>query len=410
MRTLYTAGIRIYGWVIHLAALVNPKAKSWVRGRRNEKPYSGGKILKGCIWMHCASLGEFEQGRPVLEKLRKSHPATPILLTFFSPSGYDIRKNYQGADHVAYLPLDTPSNARIFLETYQPGLAIFVKYEIWHNFLHTLKKQQIPTVLISAIFRKDHFYFKPGAGWFRASLRNMTRIFAQDSRSVERLRAAGIENAFMAGDTRFDRVSDIQKLCGDVPAMEVFAEHSKLLVAGSTWEQDELLLRDFFDKHKDRFPNLKLVIVPHEISSSHISKLREHFRDANLWTEITPDTPSERVLIVNTIGQLSSLYKYAYVAYIGGGFGAGIHNILEPAAFAKPIVFGPTYEKFKEATDLLTLGGARTFENFQEMEHQLLQLLTNHELYHLSADAAGIYVKENLGATDKICAYISSVL
>lgn len=410
MRALYTAGIRIYGWAISLAALVNPKAKNWVLGRRNEKPYAGEKILKGCIWMHCASLGEFEQGRPVLEKLRTSHPDTAVLLTFFSPSGYDIRKNYDGADHVAYLPLDTPSNVKSFLDTYRPKLAIFVKYEIWHNFLHALKKRQIPTVLISAIFREDHIYFKTWAGWFRKSLQNMTRIFTQDDRSVERLKAAGIENAFMAGDTRFDRVSDVQKLAGDVPVMEAFAEYSNILVAGSTWEQDEVLLMDFFEKHKDRFPNLKLVIVPHEISSSHISKLREHFRDAKLWTEITPDSLPERVLIVNTIGQLSRLYKYAYVAYIGGGFGAGIHNILEPAAFAKPIVFGPAHKKFKEATELLTLGGARSFEDFQEMEYKLLQLLTNHEMHRVSAEAAGIYVKENVGATDKICAYISSML
>lgn len=411
MRALYTAGILIYRVGISIAAFFNPKAKRWIDGRKQESKYSGNINLAGCIWMHCASLGEFEQGRPVLEQLKRDHPIKPILLTFFSPSGYDIRKNYPGADHVAYLPLDTTSKAEGFIKTYQPAIAIFVKYEVWHNFLHALKRHHVPVILISAIFRRDHIYFKPWGAWFRSSLKTMTMIFAQDQGSINRLNSIGITSALVAGDTRFDRVNAVQLLSEKEPIVEAFAKTKRLIVAGSTWERDEELLVGFFNKQRQFFPDLGLVIVPHEISSEHLSKLKNLAPEAQLWTETTVDTKTESsILIINTIGLLSKLFKYAYITYIGGGFGAGIHNILEPAAYGKPVVLGPKHEKFKEAQDLIALGGAWSITSADTLEKRFLQLLNDASMHAKASDISGKYVQENTGATAKICDHILSIL
>lgn len=406
MRSFYTFGIRIFGLGIRLASLFNQKAKQWISGRKNwKKALKEAPSLKGCIWFHCASLGEFEQGRPLLEKLKRVYPSKPILLTFYSPSGYLVRKNYDQADFICYLPLDTPENVRFFLNTVQPDLAIFVKYEVWHNFFQAIAKRNIPLLMISAIFRENQIYFKPYGKWFRKSLIYTQEIFTQDVKSVNLLKSIGIENTRIAGDTRFDRVIEIAQKTPDFPELEKFSGNNPTIVAGSTWPADEELLGKYMEKH----PEVRLIIAPHEIHNDHIKSILQKFPEAEKWSE------KERIgngntVIIDCIGLLSAIYKYGSIAYIGGGFGSGIHNTLEPAVYGMPVIFGSEYKKFREAIGLCDVGAGRSIQNYNELESFLNELLANNDLLDKLSRSAAQFVRDNAGATEIILKEIRKTL
>lgn len=351
---------------------------------------------KRYVWFHAASLGEFEQGRPMIERLRRAHPEQKIILTFFSPSGYEIRKNYAEVDIVCYLPFDVPADVKRFLDLVNPEKAIFIKYEFWANYLLELKKRQIPTYIISAIFRPKQRFFKKYGHFFLHLLDSFTMIFVQDEQSKELLNRFGLQRVTVGDDTRFDRVADIAKAAKVLPIAEAFAQGAEVLVAGSSWEPDEEFLIRYVNANKER----KLIIAPHEISEEHIanicSKLRCNFV---LYTKTTPEEAANaHCLVVDTIGILSSLYRYGQVAYIGGGFGAGIHNTLEAAVWNVPVVFGPNYQKFREARALVACGGGYSVASYRQMEDRVNALFLDPE----AATSAGNYVRSHVGATDFI--------
>jgi 3-deoxy-D-manno-octulosonic-acid transferase len=351
------------------------------------------------LWIHCASLGEFEQGRPVMEAFRKQYPGIRILLTFFSPSGYEIRKHTPLADHVFYMPLDSPRNARRFLDLVNPSLAVFVKYEFWYFYLKNLKKRNIPTYLISARFRPTQPFFKPYGAPFRYMLTCFTHLFVQDEPSrvlLEKLRGLSLP-VTVAGDTRFDRVSEIAA-CDNTP--EPFRElvREPVLVAGSTWPEDEEILARLVDDH----PALQLVLAPHKIHPGHLAFIRQKFakRDPLFFSKAQSKEPVPRVLVIDSIGMLSSLYRYATYCYIGGGFNqSGIHNTLEAAVYGKPLLFGPNYKKFKEACDLIDNGAAVGFEDYSACSRALKKWMDDPGLYQDAGNAAKTYVAGNTGAT-----------
>ncbi|MFL5766153.1 MAG: 3-deoxy-D-manno-octulosonic acid transferase [Bacteroidia bacterium] len=404
MRSLYTISVRFYHTAIRIASLFNTKAKLFVDGRRDVFSRLKSSRLRNpdsrLIWFHCASLGEFEQGRPLIEKYRGENPADVILLTFFSPSGYEIRKNYPGADIISYLPVDTPVNARKFLDAVRPSAAFFVKYEFWFNYLSELKNRKIPTYLVSGIFREDHHFFKSTGGWFRKQLGAFTYFFLQDERSQELLNSIGYKNTMVSGDTRFDRVSEVVKNVKEFAAVKKFSEGKKTLVAGSTWPEDEKLISDF----RSQLSDFKIIIAPHEIHEAHLKNIEALFpgciRYSNANEHSLADTD---VLLIDNIGILSSLYQYGTIAFIGGGFGKGIHNILEAAAFGMPVIFGPNYRKFEEAKDLVKLGGA--FEVADEKElGKAMQLLADEQVLKTAAQISKMYVQGKKGASAKILA------
>jgi len=349
------------------------------------------------VWFHAASLGEFEQGRPVIEQLKRDKPETKILLTFFSPSGYEVRKNYAGADIVSYLPLDTPINANHFVKLVKPSKAIFIKYEFWPNYLLALQNENIPVISISSIFRPDQVFFKGYGKWYKKLLLTFQHIFVQDKFSKELLQANGIKNVTVAGDTRFDRVYDLYQQAKQLPLIEEFVKGvERVIVAGSTWPKDEELLVQYLRLH----PEVKLIMAPHEVHNSHIieiSKLLDgkfvRYSDAN-----ASNVKSTNCLVVDIIGILSSIYRYANVTYIGGGFGVGIHNTLEAAVYGVPVVFGTNYQKFREARELIAIGGAFSVSNYVTLEAQLDLLLKDNS----AGKIAGEYVKSNTGATEMI--------
>lgn len=396
---IYQVGISLYGLMIICAGLFNEKARKLRKGQSEVFKLLKGKAdpTKEYVWFHAASLGEFEQGRPVIEQLKKENPETNILLTFFSPSGYEIRKNYTGADIICYLPLDTPHNAKRFLNTVQIAKAVFIKYEFWPNFLMTLSKKKIPVYSISAIFRADQIFFKWYGGWYKSLLRSFQQIFVQDADSLRLLENNRVNNAVVAGDTRFDRVCDLAKQAKYIPIVESFVQGcNKVIVAGSSWLKDEDLLIRYIKNHTD----VKLILVPHEIHEAHLSgviKLTGENYVRYTQTE-NKDLTNERCLIVDTIGLLSSIYRYGQVAYIGGGFGVGIHNTLEAAVWNLPVVFGPNYQRFREARELIANGGGYTINNYEELENKLNNLLEN----NAPGIIAGNYIKQNSGATDII--------
>ena len=415
MRLLYSIGIFFYNVGIRIAAIGNHKAKLWVTGRKNlfsNLRVSLSKDNKPVIWFHCASLGEFEQGRPLIERIRTQHPEYKILLTFFSPSGFEVRKNYAGADVVTYLPSDTASNAKRFLEIVNPKIIIFVKYEFWLNHLAEIRRRSIPHYLISAIFRENQIFFKSHGGIFREALKGYTHIFTQDKSSVTLLQKLDLTNVSLAGDTRFDRVAEIAAGAKDIPTAATLTVENKMLVAGSTWKADEDLLIPILKKH---FANgWKLIIAPHEISESRIVSIEAALRAVGVsdnhivrFSQGAIHLPHDvRVLIIDNIGMLSSLYRYGSVAYIGGGFGKSIHNTLEAAVYGIPVVFGPMYGKFNEALGLIDCKGGFGVHDQRELEIAIDSLLTddNHRL--VAGRNAGAFVKENLGATDKILSEI----
>jgi 3-deoxy-D-manno-octulosonic-acid transferase len=401
MNFLYKAGIYIYSLLTHLAASFNPKARQFVKGRKNWAKKLAGKIETNSryIWVHCASLGEFEQGRPLIEAIKEQHPEYRIILTFFSPSGYEIRKNYPLADIVSYLPVDTPKNARKFLRIVNPEKAFFVKYEYWYFYISELKKRNIPLYQVSAIFRKNQLFFKESAWgkWYRKMLHQFTHFFVQDENSETLLKSVGATNVTLAGDTRFDRVAAIAAASKKLPIVEKFTGDSKVIVAGSTWKPDEEMLAAFINNSD----NAKMIIAPHEVSTININRLQQLLKKpAVLYSKAEiNDVSAHQVLIIDSIGLLSSLYRYGDVAYIGGGFGVGIHNILEAATFGLPVIFGPNYQKFKEAIDLVERGGAFTVKDPAGLNAVLKKLLENKKYLDKSSVISTKYVAENVGAT-----------
>ncbi|MFT3981617.1 MAG: glycosyltransferase N-terminal domain-containing protein [Ferruginibacter sp.] len=398
---LYSAGIRV-------AALWNPKARLWVKGRRLQTvstPPAGRPV----VWMHCASLGEFEQGRPLLEAVKKNYPQVYIILSFFSPSGYEIRKNYAGADQVLYLPMDNPIRSRQFIDTIQPSLVLWVKYEYWYHYLSALKRKNIPVLLVSGIFRQDQPFFQWYGGFWKNILGSFEHLFVQTEASRQLLQNAGImQNITVSGDTRFDRVSDIAAQWQPLSeAVAKFCEGHQVIVAGSTWEEDEEVLIHYARIH----PHIRFIFAPHEVSRERIRDLKEEFPDGILFSELNNRQLStvihSNVLIIDNIGMLSRLYHYAGIAYIGGGFNqSGIHNILEAAVYGKPVVFGPVYEKFAEARQLVELDGAFSIENALELEALLDRLFAEESFLRKAGEISGSYVQQQCGATQTIMDYI----
>ena len=349
------------------------------------------------VWFHAASLGEFEQGRPVIEQLKRDKPETKILLTFFSPSGYEVRKNYAVADIVSYLPLDVPGNAWYFVNLVKPSKAIFIKYEFWPNYLLALQGNNIPAISISAIFRPEQIFFKEYGKWYKKLLQTFQHIFVQDKASKELLHMHGINNVTVAGDTRFDRVYDLYQQAKQLPLIEEFVKGAeRVIVAGSTWPKDEELLVQYLRLH----PDVKLIIAPHEVHASHITEISKLLDGKFVrYSDATNDNvKTTNCLVIDIIGILSSVYRYSHVAYIGGGFGVGIHNTLEAAVYGIPVVFGTNYQKFREARELITIGGAFSISNYVTLEAQFDLLLKDNS----AGKIAGEYVKSNTGATEMI--------
>ena len=406
-RLLYDIAIRGYALGIRLASTRSAKAKQWIDGRRNwqEKAIRKKEELADgkdpLIWMHCASLGEFEQGRPLIEWLKKERPDYKILLTFFSPSGYEIRKNYDQADVVFYLPLDTRQNAERFLKIFKPDLAIFVKYEFWYHFLQVLQKEAVPCVLISAIFRREQTFFRFYGGFFRRVLQNFTHIFVQNEESKDLLNSLDLSNVTVAGDTRIDRVLTIAGQDRPLPVVDTFVKGYSVLVLGSSWPEDEAILIPFINQ--DLPESWKVIIAPHEIKESHMLDLEKSITwPVVRFSKADPEALKKaKVLVIDNIGMLAFLYHWGRLAYIGGGFGAGIHNTLEPIAHGLPVVFGPKHEKFAEAVFLREAGGAFCVNTTAEWK-TVFEHLLEEKGYGRAATAARNYIEKNQGATDKI--------
>ncbi|MDP4224163.1 MAG: glycosyltransferase N-terminal domain-containing protein [Bacteroidota bacterium] len=406
MKFVYNIGILILNLLVRLAAPFNSKVRLWVNGMKDWKTKLSNAANPGNrnIWIHCASLGEFEQGRPLIEALKKEKPDVSIILTFFSPSGYEIRKNYQQADYVCYLPADTPRNAADFISAVNPALVIFVKYEFWNNYILELSRRNIPLYLISAIFRPDQHFFKWYGTFFRKVLSRFQHFFVQDRESMELLSGIGITNVTVTGDTRFDRVARIAETAKEIHQIKQFRGEQKLFLSGSSWPGDEAIVAEYINRYPGR---MKWIFAPHEIGAGNIERLEKLFTTSAVrFSQFSEKTSDARVMIIDNIGMLSSAYRYASVAEVGGGFGAGIHNILEAACWGMPVMFGPNYRKFREAVELIELGGAKSFRNYQEFSDILDNFLTDGSLYLKAAETAGQYVRINTGATSKIMAEI----
>lgn len=409
MNPLYNAGIALFKGALSLASLRSPKIKEMRRGQRETL-----KALEATrrrvapegfdLWFHAASLGEFEQGRPLMERLRREHPELKILLTFFSPSGYRVRHNYTGADAVFYLPIDSPREVRAFLDAAAPRRAFFIKYEFWGNYLAELHRRGIPTYIISAIFRPGQRFFRRGGGMFRHMLGCFDRLYVQDENSRQLLASIGIDKVTVAGDTRFDRVTDIRNTARELPAAlaAFIADSPFTVVAGSSWEPDEDILIPWLEKH----PEARLVIAPHEFDERRLGRLLERLgNDARLLSQLKSpeDLPAQcRAVIVDSFGLLSSLYRVASVAMVGGGFGAGIHNINEAAVYGIPVIFGPRHEKFKEAADLIAAGGAFEVHDSGTLAAVMDRMAGNVAARKEAGRAAGDYIARSIGATDII--------
>lgn len=402
MRYIYNIGILIYRTAAWLFTPFNPKVRLWFRGQRQCWDFLERKVIRGerYIWIHCASLGEFEQGRPVIEAIKKDKPWYKVVLTFFSPSGYEIRKEWPLADVICYLPADTPSNARRFISLVNPEKVIFVKYEFWNNYITELNSRKIPLFLISGIFRPSQHFFRWYGGFFRSILRKFTRIYVQDKASMELLGAAGLDNYSFAGDTRFDRVLQIASEGRVIPQIESFRGRERIFLAGSSWKPDEDIIIRYINKYPGK---LKWIFAPHEIGEENISRLERMLTvPAVRFSAYTPEAASARVMIIDNIGMLSSAYRYAFLAEVGGGFGKGIHNVLEAACWGVPVVFGPEHKKFREAVGLIKEGGAASFSDYEGFEALLDGWLGNEDHYRRSSEIAREYVKNNSGATGLI--------
>lgn len=399
---LYNLGIALYDLAAYILFPFSTKPRRMVKGHWVVYDILRQQREKGAkyIWFHAASLGEFEQGRPMIESIKERHPEYKILLTFFSPSGYEVRKGYDKADIVCYLPFDKPRNVRKFLDLAQPCMAFFIKYEFWKNYLDELEKRNIPTYSISSIFRRNQIFFKWYGGLYRNVLKNFDCLYVQNELSKRYLSKIGIENVKIVGDTRFDRVLDIRKLAKELPLIEKFKDDKFTIVAGSSWRPDEDLFIEYFNTHLET----KLIIAPHVINDLHlveiIKKLKRpyvKYSKANMENISKADC-----VIIDCFGLLSSIYRYGEVAYIGGGFGVGIHNILEAAVYGMPVVFGPKFDKFKEAKELIANKGGYTIKNYEQMSTLFDRFITDKEFLKATGNIAGNYVSSNAGATEKI--------
>jgi 3-deoxy-D-manno-octulosonic-acid transferase len=406
MVIVYYLIVKGYGFLILAAAIVNRKAKKWIGGRVNWHQNLKNALSEASekrIHFHCPSLGEFEQGRPVLEKLREQYPDHFICLTFFSPSGYEIRKDEPLADLVCYLPLDGPLNAYRFVNTLRPSIAFFVKYDFWHFLIRSYHRRKTPVLFISSKFRSSQLFFRWYGKFYKRILMRIDHFFVQDQSSLEILYNNSIAHVTVSGDTRFDRVYETARSAESISLVDEFTRESKVILAGSTWPPDEKLLVNIQNKIGDDW---KLIIAPHEIGKSHINSLKDTFRDPVLFSEMTESDLNKRVLIIDNIGLLSSLYQYADIAYIGGGFGKGIHNILEAATFGRPVIFGPRHSKFKEAVELVHKGGAFPVKNSNEFEEIVERMITDEQLRDDAGEICKSYVDNNRGATKIIMEYV----
>lgn len=417
---VYNIVIYFVLWGIAIASLFNEKVRKMWRGEREAFKILKQKVDPNAkyIWFHAASLGEFEQGRPLMERIRKEYPQYKILLTFYSPSGYEVRKNYEGADIICYMPVDTRLNAIRFLRLVRPVMAFFIKYEFWSNFLHILKHRNIPTYSVSSIFRKDQVFFKWYGRSYAGVLKCFTRFFVQNEESKRLLEGIGIKDVDVVGDTRFDRVLQIKEAAKQLPICEAFrtgvassqsadVRHTdfKVFVAGSSWPPDENIFIPFFNEHKD----WRLLIAPHVIAEEHLKLILSLIKDKKVvrYTQTTPEEAAEAdVLIIDCFGLLSSMYNYGDVAYIGGGFGVGIHNTLEAAVWNMPVIFGPNNKKFQEAQGLLKSGGGFEIKTYEDFSGLMNSLMNDEAFLKQAGDKAGAFVAHLAGATDKVLASV----
>lgn len=412
---LYTLGIHLYALIVELLSFFNKKARMMRFGQWKTNGILREKIDRNAkyIWFHASSLGEFEQGRPMIEKIRANYPEYKILLTFFSPSGYEVRKNYNGADVVCYLPFDTPYKVKKFLNLANPAIAIFIKYEFWANYLTELKKRKIPTYMISSIFRPEQLFFQWYGRSYRKVLNCFNHLFVQDKNSEKLLKEYGITNVTVAGDTRFDRVLDVYKATKLLPIIEQFVQNEKgervtTLIAGSSWPKDEEIFIPYFNEH----PEMKLIIAPHEINKEHLFSIDSLLKRRSIrLSEANIDTISRKdCLIIDSFGLLSSIYRYGDMAYIGGGFGAGIHNTPEAAVYGIPVIFGPKYHKFKEAKELIAVKGGFSINDEKAFNKLMDEMLTNPTSLSNAGKAAGNFIQSNTGATERILKEIDPVI
>jgi 3-deoxy-D-manno-octulosonic-acid transferase len=392
---LYLAGVAIY-------SLFDEKVRKMWRGERAAFDVLRQSVIPGAdyIWFHAASLGEFEQGRPLMEALRRDHPEYKILLTFFSPSGYEVRKNYEGADIICYLPLDTPINAIRFLRLVRPVKAFFIKYEFWYNYLHILRHRGIPVYSVSSIFRPSQVFFRWYGHEYAHVLRCVTHFFVQNEESRRLLEGIGLRNATVVGDTRFDRVLQIKSAARQLPIAEAFSKGHKVFVAGSSWPPDEEVFIKYFNSH----PDWRLIIAPHVIGDDHLRQIHSLLNMPTVhYTDTTPEEAVKaRCLIINCFGLLSSIYQYGQVAYVGGGFGVGIHNVLEAAVWDMPVIFGPNNKRFQEAQGLLASGGGFEIDSYETFDELMDHLDTDANKLLQASQAAGTFVKGQAGATAKV--------
>ena len=417
---VYNIVIYFVLWGIAIASLFNEKVRKMWRGEREAFKILKQKVDPNAkyIWFHAASLGEFEQGRPLMERIRKEYPQYKILLTFYSPSGYEVRKNYEGADIICYMPVDTRLNAIRFLRLVRPVMAFFIKYEFWSNFLHILKHRNIPTYSVSSIFREDQVFFKWYGRSYAGVLKCFTRFFVQNEESKRLLEGIGIKDVDVVGDTRFDRVLQIKEAAKQLPICEAFRtgvassqsadvpHHDfKVFVAGSSWPPDENIFIPFFNEHKD----WRLLVAPHVIAEEHLKLILSLIKDKKVvrYTQTTPEEAAEAdVLIIDCFGLLSSMYNYGDVAYIGGGFGVGIHNTLEAAVWNMPVIFGPNNKKFQEAQGLLKSGGGFEINTYEDFSGLMTSLMNDEAFLKQAGDKAGAFVAHLAGATDKVLASV----
>lgn len=412
---MYSLGIYLYALLVRLvAALGHRKARAMVRGQHDTWRILREKIdpTARYVWFHAASLGEFEQGLPLIERLRREQPSRKILLTFFSPSGYEVRKDYKGADVVCYLPFDSPTAARRFIKWARPEMAFFIKYEFWRNYIDILSKKSIPIYSVSSIFRPGQIFFRWYGRKYARCLRRITHFFVQNERSVELLRTIGVQdNVTIVGDTRFDRVIDIRNNARPLPLVEQFTRAKDdsntapfVLVAGSSWQPDEDILLDYVNRH----PNLRLVIAPHVVNDAHIQEIEQKLTTPALrYSQATLENVDDyRVLIIDGYGLLSSIYRYATVAYVGGGFGVGIHNVPEAAVYSIPVIIGPNHQRFAEAMALIANGGCKSIENAEDFSVILDDFLENPAHIAQAGSAAGDYIHQNAGATPVIYQHV----
>ncbi len=399
---MYNILIYLYLFGVAIYSLFDEKVRKMWRGERAAFDVLRQSVVPGAdyIWFHAASLGEFEQGRPLMEALRRDHPEYKILLTFFSPSGYEVRKNYEGADIICYLPLDTPFNALRFLRLVRPVKAFFIKYEFWYNYLHILRHRGIPVYSVSSIFRPSQVFFRWYGHEYAHVLRCITHFFVQNEESQRLLESLGLHNSTVVGDTRFDRVLQIKSAARQLPIAEAFSKGHKVFVAGSSWPPDEEVFISFFNTH----PDWRLIIAPHVIGDEHLRQIHSLLNMPTVhYTDTTPEEASEaRCLIINCFGLLSSIYQYGQVAYVGGGFGVGIHNVLEAAVWDMPVIFGPNNKRFQEAQGLLACGGGFEIDGYELFDELMARFDTDAAFLLQSSQSAGTFVKGQAGATAKV--------